>query len=230
MSNPKNDMVSTVCVLCGMCDAQCAMCYVLCAVPFTASEGKGRQTHGHWQTVPSLACLCTNPTIPHPAMMLSSSANGHSQSQPQWTPSHRASQSSISSLSQPLSPALTARLQASFLWAGLQDALQFKKALDSIQLDPVIRAAVTKCTLLQLFILICVTGVDWLLLPTWTRGSAAAAATSSGRQRISEEQARFYFQVGAHALLCGLNARVHLCARRRRRTRAPRRRRLTPDA
>lgn len=127
-------------------------------------------------------------------MMLSSSANGNGRAQSQWTPSHRASQSSISSLAQPLSPALTARLQGSFLWAGLQDALQFKKALDSIQLDPVIRAAVTKCTLLQLFILICVTGVDWLLLPTWTRGAASTTA-SSGRQRISEEQARFYFQV-----------------------------------
>lgn len=110
-----------------------------------------------------------------------------------WQPGHRPSQSSISSLSYPLSPALVARLQSSFLLSGLTDALQYKSALESIQTNPFIRSQVTKCSLLQAFILVCVLSVDWLLLPAWTRDAGRESASS--RTRLTEEQARFYFQV-----------------------------------
>ena len=118
-----------------------------------------------------------------------------------WTRGHRPGQSSLSSLAHPLSPPLTLRLQSGFLLAGLSDSVQYRKAVESIQLDPVIQSAVTKCTLLQAFILVCVTGVDWLLLPAWTRGTASNGS-GSGRQRMTEEQARFYFQVRALVDLC----------------------------
>jgi hypothetical protein len=110
-----------------------------------------------------------------------------------WQPGHRPSQDSVSSLAYPLSPVLVARLQSSFLLSGLGDALQYKRAIEAIQTNPFIRSQVTKCSLLQAFILVCVLSVDWLLLPAWTRDSGRADAR--GRTRITEEQARFYFQV-----------------------------------
>lgn len=111
-----------------------------------------------------------------------------------WQPSHRPSQDSVSSLAYGLSPLLTARLQASFLLAGLADASQYRRALESIQSNPYIRASLTKCSLLQAFILLCVLGVDYLILPVWTRGSPENA---SGRSRMMDpDTARFYFQVG----------------------------------
>lgn len=109
-----------------------------------------------------------------------------------WTPGHRPSQSSISSTHYPLPPALTARLQLSFLIGGITDASQYSRALAAIQSNPHIRASMTKCTLLQVFILLCVLGVDYLILPAWTRGSATEAA---GRTRMDPETAKFYFQV-----------------------------------
>lgn len=111
-----------------------------------------------------------------------------------WSASHRPSQSSISSLAYPLSPVLVSRLQGSFLWSGLSDALQYRRAIESVQTNPFIRSQVTKCSLLQAFILVCVLVVDWLLLPAWTRDSERE--NTGGRIRITEEQARFYFQVG----------------------------------
>lgn len=116
-----------------------------------------------------------------------------------WRAGHRPSQSSISSLSYPLSPALLARLQSSFLLSGLTDALQYRRAFESIQSNPFIRSQVTKCSLLQAFILVCVLSVDWLLLPAWTRDSGRES--TNGRTRLTEEQARFYFQVRAYYYL-----------------------------
>jgi len=109
-----------------------------------------------------------------------------------WQPAHRTNQDSVSSLAYGLSPVLTLRLQASFLLSGLADASQYKKAIESIQSNPHIRASLTKCSLLQAFILLCVLGADYLLLPAWTRGSASSA---SGRTRMDPESARFYFQL-----------------------------------
>ena len=107
-------------------------------------------------------------------------------------PHHRPSQSSLSSTLYPLSPALTARLQVSFLFAGLSDASQYTRAVSTIRASPHIAASLTKCSLLQLFILCCLLGVDYLLLPAWTRGGAGAA---SGKAKMDPETARFYFQV-----------------------------------
>ena len=111
-----------------------------------------------------------------------------------WQAGHRPSQSSLSSTAYPLPPALTLRLQSSFLLAGLTDASQYARALESIRSNPHIAASFTKCTLLQLFILVCVLGADLLLLPAWTRGQADGS--DAGRVRVTAETARFYFQVG----------------------------------
>lgn len=117
-----------------------------------------------------------------------------------FTRGHRPSQSSISSLAFPLSPPLLLQLQGSLLWAGIRDASQYSRTIANIRGDPHIAASLTKCTLLQLFILVCVLGVDYLLLPAWTRG-ADAPGTGIGRNRVSPETAKFYFQVCSLCLL-----------------------------
>jgi hypothetical protein len=93
-----------------------------------------------------------------------------------------------------LSPPLLLQLQGSLLWAGIRDSSQYSKTIANIRADPHIAASLTKCTLLQLFILVCVLGVDYLILPAWTRG-ADAPGTGVGRNRVSPETAKFYFQV-----------------------------------
>ena len=106
-----------------------------------------------------------------------------------WTPSHRPSQSSVSSLAHPLSPYLTLRLQSSFLYSGLADAFQYPRVLEALKSNPHIQASMVKCALLQCLVLGCVLGLDFLLLPAWTRGN------TEGKLTMEPSTARFYYEV-----------------------------------